>query len=67
MNNIFKMDSDELYDAYGIELDEDGTVYDPVEDKEFTSLATWKAYADQQEQGATKFEKFGGRWGYDDE
>jgi hypothetical protein len=67
MNNIFKMSSDELYDAYGIEVDEDGVVYDPVDDREFQSLAAWKLYADQQDQGSARFEKTGGGRYYDDE
>ena len=65
--NVFKLSAAELYDLYGVELDDDGSVYDPVENKEFSSVATWKAYIDEQEGGGSHIEKFGGRYSYDDE
>lgn len=65
--NIFKMSSDELYDAYGIEVYEDGTVYDPLEEMDFDTLSAWKVYIDGTEQGVASIQKFGGGRYWDDE
>lgn len=69
MVNIFKMSKDELLDVYGIELNADGTVFDPVENKTFKNLGAWKLHADQQEKEDMRggVDKLGGRYAYDDE
>lgn len=67
--DVFKLSRDELYELYGVELRDDGSVYDPIEDKLFTSLTTWKQYADDQEEDDhyRSFQKIGGRYAYDDD
>jgi hypothetical protein len=67
-SDIFKLSQNELYDLFGVELQEDGSVYDPIEDKTFATLAVWKSYADDQEQDDHygSFQKFGGKYAYDD-
>lgn len=65
--NIFKLSPTELNDLYGIELDDGGTVYDPIEDKEFDTLSAWKVYTDGIEHGVASIQKFGGGRYYDDE
>ncbi len=70
MTQIFKLSAEELLDLYGIELREDKTVYDPVEDRVFKNIVAWDTFIKQQENdgnyGGT--EKFGGgKYAYDDE
>jgi len=66
--DVFKLSRDELYDLYGVELRDSGEVYDPVEDKMFTTLAAWKTYTESQEDDDLygSFQKVGGRYAYDD-
>jgi hypothetical protein len=53
----------ELNELYGIEISEDGSVYDPYEHKHFDSLTAWAAAADEDtDQGG--FEKYGGKQTY---
>lgn len=67
--NVLKLSVEELQETFGIEVDEDGTVYDPVEDRSFATIIAWKYFTDQQEQDEMRGGKeyFGGRYGYDDE
>jgi hypothetical protein len=60
--------SAELEELYGIEIDGDGTVYDPCEMKEFESVTAWAAYMDQVERETSNmYEPKGGKHYYDDE
>lgn len=48
---VLKMSWDDLRNLYGIEIDEeDGTVFDPVENKTFKDLIEWDLYVKEQEQ-----------------
>lgn len=67
MLDVFKLSKEQLYDLYEVELEDDGSVYDIVEDRTFKSVAAWNTYMQQQERGGSHIEKFGGRWGFDDE
>lgn len=59
---------EDIIDAYGIEVDDDGTVYDPCEMKEFPTLAAWAAYMDgTAKQDTCGFEKRHGKHYYDEE
>lgn len=59
---------EEIQDLYGIQIDEDGSVYDPLEMEEFESLAVWATHMDDAaKQDTSGFEKRGGKWYYDDE
>jgi hypothetical protein len=56
---------EELEELYGIEIDDDGTVYDPCEMREYDSLSDWAISVEQAEQEeVVLFEKRGKR-GYD--
>lgn len=66
-NKIFSMSAEELLDLYGIELHEDKTVYDPVEDKVFHNLGEWAVYANQLEESSRGgFSKYTHGYGYDE-
>ena len=59
---------EEIQDLYGIQIDDDGVVYDPCEMEEFESLTAWAAYMDvEANQDAQGFEKRGGKQYYDDD
>lgn len=60
---------DELNDLYGIELREDGTVFDPVENRKFKTLTAWLEFIEEHEQDEMygSFEKRGSSKYYDDE
>lgn len=64
-----KLSTEELYEIYGVELNEDGTVFDTIERKKFKTLAAWMQHAEEQEREDQygSFEKTGGRYSYDDE
>ena len=67
--SALKLSKEELSDLYGIELHDDGTIFDPVENRKFKSLAAWLDFAEEQEQDDRygSFEKTGGSRYYDDE
>lgn len=59
---------EEIQDLYGIQIDEDGVIYDPCEMEEFESLAAWAAYMDEAaKQDNQGFEKKGGKQYYEDD
>lgn len=41
INEVSKLSSDELMDTYGIEIYQDGKVYDTVEEIVFDSIGEW--------------------------
>jgi hypothetical protein len=56
----------ELCELYGIEISEDGSVYDPCDHKYYDSLAAWAAAADEDaDMGG--FEKSSGKQIYYDD
>lgn len=59
---------DELEELYGIEVYEDGSVYDPCEDRDFDTLSEWAKFVDEQEKADNAaFEKRGKQSYYDDD
>lgn len=69
MVDIHTLEVDELQDLYGIEINEDGTVYDLTEFKEFETLADWANYivAIEEEENYGTVLKIGGKLLFDDE
>lgn len=61
------MSPDELEDTYGVTVDEDGTVWDSLEGREFNSLYSWAEFTAEQEEADDSFHKFGGKQWYDDD
>lgn len=50
LHDIECMSDEELQDKYGIEIYEDGVVYDPFEEAEFDDITEWANYtADLEE------------------
>lgn len=46
MHDVLSMSSEELQDLYGIEIQEDGVVWDPLEGKSFETVHLWAAYTE---------------------
>ena len=66
--DIRTMTNTELEETYGITIEEDGSVWDSLEGREFESLLEWADYTTEQEEDDHKsFLKTGGRYGYDDD
>lgn len=57
---------EDVMDEYGIEIYEDGSVYDPCEDREFDTLIEWAVFMDTECSEHGSFEKVYGRSKYDD-
>ena len=57
---------EELHEMYGIDIQEDGSVYDPCEDKHFDSLAAWADYMERVNDDTASFQKMHGRYDYDE-
>jgi hypothetical protein len=49
IKQVKSLDEHELYDLYGIELDQEGSVYDSCYDKTFDSVALWAQFNVQTE------------------
>lgn len=60
-HDIISMSSAELESTYGIEIDEDGTVWDDLEGMEFHSLSEWADFCDSQDEDQGSFIKVGGK------
>ena len=57
---------EEFQELYGVEINEDGTVFDPVTNKTFPSLAEW-AIAENEYESMDSSEEYGhGKQAYDD-
>lgn len=69
LNDIRTMSKETLEEFYEITIDDNGTVYDLAESKQFSSIQEWAAFlAEQQdEEKYKKFEKKGGRYRFDDD
>ena len=68
MHDVEALSVDEQETMYGITIDPDGSVWDSLEGKEFSSLFLWAEYtASFMEEADDSFHKTGGgRW-YDDD
>jgi len=66
---IQTMDQEEVEQQFGIEIDEDGSVWDGCEGRTFTTLAEWALYMDECEDAALDAAMCKGntRYGFDDD
>lgn len=66
---IQTMSTDEIEREYGIEIDEDGSVWDACEGRSFGSLAEWALFMDECEEAAFEAAMCKGnvRYGFDDD
>lgn len=67
MHQAEEMTPEELDDTYGISIEDDGTVWDSLEGREFNSLYAWAEFTAEQEEANDSFHKFGGKHWYDDD
>ena len=69
MNDVRTLPAEELVDLYGIEISEDGSVFDPTENRKFQSVSEWAQYIAEQDSDDNygSFSKFGGKHVFDDE
>lgn len=69
LNDVRTLSRQELIDLYGIEIAEDGTVFDPTENQKFKSLTEWASFIDERddENNYGSFSKIGGKQYFDDE
>lgn len=66
---IQTMSSEEIEQQYGIEIDKDGSVWDPLDRQSFPSVVSWAQYMDDMNNEAEAASKYGigGRYAFDDE
>lgn len=66
---IQSMSNDEIEQQYGIEIDEDGSVWDGCEGRSFATVAEWALYMDECEDAAFEAAMCKGnvRYGFDDD
>lgn len=50
IHEINRLSKDEVYDIYGIELLEDGRVFDPTYNKTFESVSEWAEFNIEQDE-----------------
>lgn len=66
---IKTMSIEEIADQYGIEISDDGTIYDPMDQRQFDSIVEWALYMDEVEQQAMFAASYHGntRYAFDDD
>lgn len=66
---IQTMNTEEIEQEYGVELDDDGSVWDVCEGRPFGSLAEWALFMDECESAAVEAASCKGnvRYGFDDD
>lgn len=66
---IIHMSIEEIAEHYGIEIAEDGRVYDPMDNRRFDSVTEWALYMDEVEQQAEYAAGYHGntRYAFDDD
>jgi hypothetical protein len=69
INDIRRLSPEELIELYGIDIGENGTVFDPTENQHFATLEQWAEYIAQQEDDNNygTFIKRNGKGRFDDE
>lgn len=69
MGDVMTMTEAELEELYGIEISEDGSVYDLAEFKEFKTVTDWARYMDslEDDDNYSSFTKIGHKQSYDDD
>lgn len=69
LNDVRTLPPQELTELYGIEISDDGSVFDPTENRRFEDVAEWAQYIASQDDddNYSSFSKIGGRHAFDDE
>lgn len=69
LHDIQIYSSEQLIELYGIEINEDGTVFDPAENKTFATIIEWATWIDEQEADDNygTLVKLGGKVRFDDD
>lgn len=49
LSNVKKMSNEELVNLYGVEISEDGSVFDPTENRKFKDIDEWAMFIAEQE------------------
>lgn len=66
-NDIRNLSAAELQELYGIEIEENGQVFDIAENRTFKHLSQWAEFIIDQEDNCQSFQKMTGRHYFDDE
>lgn len=66
---IKTMTLEEIEAEYGVQIDEDGSVWDPLDMKEFHTLAEWALYMDEIEEQEMEASMYRGhsKYAFDDD
>lgn len=67
MHDVEELSTEELDSTYGITINDDGSVWDSLEGKEFSSLFLWAEFTANQEEADDSFHKIGSNRWYDDD
>lgn len=69
LNDVHRLSPEELADLYGIDIAEDGVVFDPTENQRFDTLEAWADFIARQENDDNygAFIKRNGKSRFDDE
>ncbi|TFG94101.1 hypothetical protein E4H12_15805 [Candidatus Thorarchaeota archaeon] len=69
LTDVQTLPTEEITNLYGIEVSDDGTVYDPTENLKFPDLDEWATHIAEQddEDNYSSFSKIGGKHAFDDE
>lgn len=69
LNDVQRLGKEQLIELYGIEVSEDGTVFDPTENRKFDDLKEWAMYIGEQDDDDNygTFSKITSPPAYDDE
>jgi hypothetical protein len=69
LQDLKTLTPESLYEQYGIHVEEDGTVWDSVEQRMFNNTTTWAEFIIDQEDDShhAGFSKIGGKKYFDDD
>lgn len=69
LHDIQALPQEDIVELYGIEVNEDGSIFDPMENRTFTNLLEWATFIDQQEadENYGTMVKLGGKVKFDDD
>lgn len=69
LNDVRTLPSDELIALYGIEVSNDGSVFDPTENRKFEDIDEWAQFIAEldDDDNYSSFSKIGGKYAFDDE
>jgi len=69
LNDVRRLSHEQLVELYGIDIDNDGSVFDPTENQQFDTLEDWARFISERDSDDNygSFVKRGGKHRYDDE